>query len=100
MRSMCNPASLAQRLAVRQLVPLLGGVRPGHGHLHVLRQGGLLPLRGAGGPGLRQGGQLGGQPLLLHQHQVVSSQHKFFMRVKSLDFIVIKRRGFVVDNKF
>ena len=72
MRSLCDPASLAQRLAVRQLVPLLGGVRPGHGHLHVLRQGGLLPLRGAGGPGLRQGGQLGGQPLLLQPQQVVS----------------------------
>ena len=72
MRSVCDPASLAERLAVRQLVPLLGGVRPGHGHLHVLRQGGLLPLRGARGPGLRQGGQLGGQPLLLQPQQVVS----------------------------
>ena len=75
MRSMCNPASLAQRLAVRQLVPLLGGVRPGHGHLHVLRQGGLLPLRGEAGPRLGQGGQLGGQSLLLFLKQVVSGRH-------------------------
>ena len=83
MRSLCDPASLAQRLAVRQLVPLLGGVRPGHGHLHVLRQGGLLPLRGAGGPGLRQGGQLGGQPLLLQPQQVVSlnNQQQLFNHV-------------------
>ena len=65
MRSVCDPASLAERLAVRQLVPLLGGVRPGHGHLHVLRQGGLLPLRRADVGGHGQGGQLGGQSLLL-----------------------------------
>ena len=75
MRSLCDPASLAQRLAVRQLVPLLGGVRPGHGHLHVLRQGGLLPLRGETGRRLRQGGQLGEQSLLLLQQQVVSPRH-------------------------
>jgi len=52
-------------MAVRQLLLVLGGERVGHRELHVLRQGGLLPLRGEAGPGHGQGGQLGGQSLLL-----------------------------------
>ena len=59
-------------LAVQQLLPLLGPDRRGQHLLHVLRQGGLLPLRGEAGPRLGQGGQLGGESLLLLQQQVVS----------------------------
>lgn len=64
-RGLWDTQGLARSVAVRQLLLVLGGERVGHRDLHVLRQGGLLPLRGEAGPGHRQGGQLGGQSLLL-----------------------------------
>ena len=68
---LCHPEASPLSLAVQQLLPLLRRVRRGHHLLHVLRQGRLLSLRGEAGPGHGQGGQLGGQSLLLLHQQVV-----------------------------